>query len=91
VGTVIGERLDSMPLAATFNYQIIVRLADGSRVVFNKPAARTLQAGDHIVVIAGRPAAVLRSSGRTLSAQRDGMRSGATLLWPDNLRRSRGD
>jgi outer membrane lipoprotein SlyB len=90
VGPVIGERPDSMPLAAVFNYQIVVRLADGSRVVFNEPTARTLQAGDHIVVIAGVPAAVLRSSERTLSAQRDGMHSGATLLWRDSSRRSPG-
>ena len=56
---VVAERPDSMPLAAVVNYQIVVRLADGSRVVFNEPTARTLQAGDRIVVIAGVPAAVL--------------------------------
>ena len=56
---VVAERPDSMPLAAVVNYQIVVRLANGSRVVFNEPTARTLQAGDRIVVIAGVPAAVL--------------------------------
>jgi ribosomal protein S14 len=65
VAAVVAERPDSMPLAAVVNYQIVVRLADGSRVVFDEPTARTLQAGDRIVVIAGVPAAVVLSSERT--------------------------
>jgi hypothetical protein len=46
----------SMPRSAAFTYRIVVRLADGSRIVFNEPTARTLQAGDRIVVIAGASA-----------------------------------
>jgi hypothetical protein len=57
--TINAERPGSGPLAALSKHQIVVRLVDGSRVVFNEPTARTLQAGDRIVVIAGVPAAVL--------------------------------
>ena len=53
VATVSVERPASTPLAPMFSYQIVVRMADGSRVVFNEPTARSLQVGERILVIAG--------------------------------------
>jgi hypothetical protein len=59
VAPVIAERPDARPLAAALTHQIVVRLADGSRIVFNEPTARSLRAGERILVIAGATAAVL--------------------------------
>ena len=56
VAAVAVEPPASMPLAPVRNYQIVVRMADGSRVVFNEPTARRLQAGERILVIAGATA-----------------------------------
>jgi hypothetical protein len=54
--TINAERPGSRPLAALSKHQIVVRLVDGSRVVFNEPTARSLQAGERILVIAGATA-----------------------------------
>jgi hypothetical protein len=52
-----AQRPDSRTPAPVLSYQIVVRLADGSRVVFNEPTARSFQAGERILVIAGPTAA----------------------------------
>ena len=35
------------------SYQIVIRLRDGSRRVFNEPTARSLRSGERVLVIAG--------------------------------------
>jgi hypothetical protein len=50
---IAAEQTGPRSLAALFKHQIVVRLVDGSRVVFNEPTARSLQTGDRIIVIAG--------------------------------------
>jgi hypothetical protein len=59
VAPVIAERPEAKPLAAVLTHQIVVRLADGSRIVFDEPTARSLRAGERILVIAGATVAAL--------------------------------
>ena len=49
----LAGRTDAKRIKVTSSYQIVVRLSDGTRRVFNEVTARTLQSGERVQVIAG--------------------------------------
>ena len=49
----LAGRTDAKRIKVTSSYQIVVRLSDGTRRVFNEATARALQSGERVQVIAG--------------------------------------
>jgi outer membrane lipoprotein SlyB len=53
VDGVLAGRPGAKRMTVSSSYQFVVRFSDGSRQVFNEAAARTLQSGERVLVIAG--------------------------------------